>query len=73
MSGIAMMTNCAASDTSVRRTSRIVERLTRIAGRASRGDSETRAVRGLACLAPVDNMVDRLDRTCERRSREDAP
>lgn len=31
-------------------------------------DRATRAVRGLESLTPVDKVVDRLDRSCDRRT-----
>lgn len=51
----------------------IVERLSRAALTETGllNDRATRAARGLESLTPVDRIVDRLDRSCDRRTRRE--
>lgn len=62
---------CAAQTRSSRPVSEVMKRLTCIAFTRSEllNNRGTRAASSLASLSPVDAIVDRLDRSCERHAR----
>lgn len=69
-----MIVTLAPEKSSRDRISRFLNRLT-LAARAEAELAHTRrsgALRGAARLLPVENVVDRLDRSCEQRTRSGA-